>query len=334
MEVNVNEVIDINLERELSLFLNQHPHGNFFQSIDLFNHYKRRDNIEPFFITVHEKGVLVGTLLGAIFRERGRVKGFFSRRCIIEGGPIVQGGVEILGSILSKLNAVIRSKAIYTEFRNFNDTSNDTKCFEDYGYRFSGHLNFLVETPDHQTVWKNLSKSRKREINKSLKNGAEICEAQGLKDVIGLYELLVKLYTEVVKKPLPSLGFFSDFYELQLGKIFIIKYEEEIVGGIVCPIFRDTIYEWYVCGMDSNFRAIYPSVLATWSPIDYAIRNDLKYFDFLGAGQPDKAYGVRDFKSRFGGSCVNHGRYLRVNNKVKYGIGNYGLKIYNKMISA
>jgi len=40
----------------------------------------------------------------------------------------------------------------------------------------------------------------------------------------------------------------------------------------VCPILqRKVIYEWYVCGLDREIKDVYPSILATWAAIDYAV---------------------------------------------------------------
>lgn len=100
----------------------------------------------------------------------------------------------------------------------------------------------------------------------------------------------------------------------------------------MCPILFDkAIYEFYICGLDYEFRDQNPSILATWAAIDYAKENNLKYFDFMGAGSPEEEYGVRDFKSRFGGEEVEHGRFIYILNKSKYKLGKLGLKVLSKL---
>jgi len=44
----------------------------------------------------------------------------------------------------------------------------------------------------------------------------------------------------------------------------------------------------------------------------------------MGVGVPGKDYGVREFKSKFGGEMVNFGRFGRVNNKFLYAITEMG----------
>jgi hypothetical protein len=47
----------------------------------------------------------------------------------------------------------------------------------------------------------------------------------------------------------------------------------------------------------------------------------------MGAGEPGVPYGVRDFKSEFGGTMVEHGRFLCVSKPWLYKIGAMGVRI-------
>jgi lipid II:glycine glycyltransferase (peptidoglycan interpeptide bridge formation enzyme) len=50
----------------------------------------------------------------------------------------------------------------------------------------------------------------------------------------------------------------------------------------------------------------------------------------MGAGKPEETYGVRDFKARFGGELVEHGRYLCVRKPLLYWLGKMGVKLMKK----
>jgi lipid II:glycine glycyltransferase (peptidoglycan interpeptide bridge formation enzyme) len=146
------------------------------------------------------------------------------------------------------------------------------------------------------------------------------------------YEILHDLYRHKVKKPLPAWDFFEQFYQLskdgRLGTIQLVEYQGRIIGGILSPVTPGkTIYEWYVCGLDQQYREVHPSVLATWAALDFAVKNNIPRFDFMGVGIPDRKYGVRDFKARFGGEMVNYGRFARVNNRFVYVISEIGYNI-------
>jgi len=193
-------------------------------------------------------------------------------------------------------------------------------------------LNFLVDTSDEQTVKKNISKSKLRQVKKGLKAGAKIISPVSESQLKEFYQILYKLYKYKVKKPLPDYSFFKSFYEQsdknKLGIINLVEYENKIIGGIVSPVSQNkVIYEWYICGLDQEYKHVYPSVLATWAAIDYALKNNIRCFDFMGVGTPDKDYGVRDFKSKFGGEMVNYGRFGRINNNLLYAITEVGYNI-------
>ena len=157
------------------------------------------------------------------------------------------------------------------------------------------------------------------------------------------YDILYELYRYRIRKPLPDWSFFENFFKLSIqqlpqapspkhpapiGIIRLILYRDTIIGGILAPVFKDQcIYEWYVCGLDREYKEQYPSVLATWAALEYAIDHKIAHFDFMGVGRPDIPYGVRDFKARFGGKLVNYGRLTRINNKFLYNIAEFGYNI-------
>ena len=178
-----------------------------------------------------------------------------------------------------------------------------------------------------------MSESRRRQLNKALKSGAEIIEPGSIEQVKEFYDILYKLYRYKVRKPLADWSFFENFYKQTIprpgiGIIRLIRYQDRIIGGILAPVFgQKCIYEWYVCGLDKEYKEQYPSVLATWAALDYAINNNIETFDFMGVGKPDVPYGVRDFKARFGGELVNYGRLTRINNRFLYNIAELGYNV-------
>ncbi len=157
--------------------------------------------------------------------------------------------------------------------------------------------------------------------------------ALGIEEVKQFYDILHNLYKNRVKKPLPTWSFFESFFEMtqknpETGTILLVIHNDKIIGGILCPISPGkTIYEWYVCGLDEEYKELSPSTLATWAAMDYGLKNNIPQFDFMGVGLPNKPYGVREFKRRFGGELVNYGRFSRVNNKMLYFIAEVGYNL-------
>lgn len=274
---------------------------------------------------------LVGVVVGYITKARNSIKQFFTRRAIIVGGPLLSNDIsgEALVALLNSVKKQL-GEAIYIETRNFNDYSSWRTIFEQCGFSYYPHLNFHVDC-SVENILSQMSESRRRQIKKAIKSGVEIAEAQSINDITAFYSILNKLYQTKVKTPLFPFEFFSRFHTLGVGKFLLVKYNEKVIGGIMCPILnKNTIYEWFVCGLDEEYKNQFPSVMATYAAIEYANTHGITKFDFMGAGKPNEAYGVRDFKARFGGEQVEYGRYVYVRKSLLYKIGKLGVKILKK----
>jgi len=338
MNLQISKDITTAVLAKWEIFINSHEHGTVLQSPFFYNVFKSAHYYEPVFIYCTDDDELVGILLGAIIRESDGIKGWFSSRLVVWGGPLICSNHpqrnEIFNLLLHQLILTTSKKTIFIQFRAAYDMSQFDDEFLKNGFRWFPRINLLIETTDKHNVIEDMSASRLRQVKKSFKSGAQVIEAQNLVQVGEFYELLSVLYKKKIKKPLPHLSFFESFFQLSAevnsGKIFLVTYQQKVIGGILCPyMVNKDIYEWYVCGLDKQYnpKGIYPSVLATWAAIDFGTENKLKRFDFLGLGKPDVKYGVRDFKLKFGGSIVNYGRFIRINNSFVHGISELGYNI-------
>ena len=281
---------------------------------------------------------LVGVIVGYITRERNAIKQFFTRRAIIIGGPLLAEDIsnEALSMLLTSLKNLPSLQGgagvglpIYIETRNFHDYSKWKSVFETNGFAYQPHYDIHV----HCHAQHQMSEQRIRQVKKAVKNGAEICEAQSEQEIRDWYEILYKLYREKVRTPLFSEEFFMQFYREGVGKYLLVKHQGKVIGGMMCPILKGkAIYEWFVCGLDEEYREQYPSVMATYAAIEYAKQNNLPLFDFMGAGKPDIPYGVRGFKMEFGGELVEHGRFLCIRKPLLYWIGKLGVKWIKRFV--
>ncbi|NDV46040.1 peptidoglycan bridge formation glycyltransferase FemA/FemB family protein [Paludibacter sp. 221] len=307
--------------------------ASFFQAPSCYRFYDSLSFLKPFVFGVSEDGSLKGIMCGYIIADGGRLKRFFSRRAIIPGGALLADNIsnEALFLLLKQTKTYLEGKAIYIELRNYNNYISYRECFEKVGFSYQAHLNFHVETLDAESALKQLSSTKRRDIKLSKKEGAEIIEIKEEKDLKEYYDILKDLYETKIKTSLFPYEFFEKLGKLPEGKIFGIKYQENIIGGSVCVLLKNkTVYEWFVCGLDGKFKNIYPSTLATWADIEYAAENNFKYFDMMGAGKPDEGYGVREFKAKFGGELVEHGRFLYITKPFMYKIGKKAIMLIKR----
>jgi hypothetical protein len=327
-----------NLTREKwDAFLSGHPGNTVFQSWIMHRFYSSIPNARPILITsVDDSGHLLGILLGIWMFGPRRTPGFLSSRVIIYGGPLIRQDLadsdRILDDILKELVMRTRKHTSFIQFRNFSDLRSHEAVFRKHGFIFQDHLNLVLDTGDGMSPAEGLSKSRIRQVRKSIEAGATVEPASSLSEIRELYRILSGLYRKKVRKPLPPLSFFEEFYSFtkrnELGVVLVVKFSGKVIGGMFCPVTPGKkMYEWYVCGLDKEYRQLFPSVLVTYSALRYAAGHSIPHFDFMGLGKPGKIYGVREFKERFGGTPVNNGRYVRIHNKLFYRLAEESYRI-------
>lgn len=298
--------------------------ASFFQTPECYNFYASLSFLKPFIFGVTENNKLVGILCGYVISEGNNLKRFFSRRAIVPGGALLSNNIsgQALQLLLKSAANQLKDKAIYLELRNYNDYSLFKPVFESAGYKYVSHLNFHISTPDAETALKNISASKRRQIKQSIESGATVAIASTPEEIDEYYSILKNTYRLKVKLPLFPLEFFQKIVNHNVGKIILLKYNEKVIGGMCCVFLnKTTAYEWFVCGDDSVGKNMFSSVLATWAGIEYAASNGYERFDFMGAGIPGKEYGVREFKSKFGGELVENGRFLYICNPLQFKSG-------------
>ena len=293
-------------------------------------------------------GALRGVCVGYVTKEKNAIKQYFTRRAIIIGGPALadDASSEEVEALLCALKSSLLSgrdgvglPPIYIETRNFNDYSRWKGAFEKAGFEYQKHLNFHVDCTDKEAMWERMSENRCRQVRKAHAT-VECLMNEGISEleVREWYEILKELYRTKVKTPLWPVEFFIEAYRQGVGKFLLVKHEGKIIGGSMVVEWKPslqggvggrlgTVYEWFECGMNAQYKDQYPSVCATYSGMRYATENGIARYDMMGAGEPGVPYGVRDFKAEFGGKMVEHGRFLFVEAPLLYKIGRLAIKV-------
>jgi len=309
-------------------FHRSNDHSSPFQSPAFYHFFSSLKTISTAAIAVTDGSMIRALAVLTVQQEKG-IAGFFSKRGIIYGGPLVDENYpQALDMLLQKITELPFRGVIYTEVRNLSDFSYFREVFFSNGYKYIPFLNFRVDTLDGELMQRRISSSRLRQIKKAQKQSVTCLEAGSLDQVMIFYGLLKALYRDKLHKPLPAEEFFINFFKAGLGPFLLVVHEGKIIGGIMCPVLCDrALYEFYVCGLDEDYKELYPSVMATWFAMEYANRNSLQLFDFMGAGKSGESYGVRDFKARFGGEMVEFGRFLNIRKPLFYILGETGLRL-------
>jgi len=305
-----------------------------FQTPEFYEFYNSVEGFSADVFAVEEKDKLTSLVVVTIQKEQG-IKEYFSRRGIVYGGILLSENNEAsLSFLLKYLNNYYKNKLIYIEIRNNFDFSKFNAVFQFNNFIYQSHLNVQLNTFNYsiETILSNMKYNRRREINISYKEGAVVDEAKNENEVVALFDILKNLYTNRVKLPLPNLNYFIGLYRSKIGKVFIVKHHNKVIGGSFCIFHQGmSINTIYYAGIRNYHKKIFPTHLAIMGVTEFAIKNNLKMVDFMGAGKPGKEYGVRDYKLEFGGELVEHGRYLNILNSLLYKIGILGLAIISKL---
>jgi len=306
-----------------------------FQTPEMYNFWETLDNYTPIVYgvkTVDDK--LIAIITGIVQTNGNPMIKFFTRRAIFYGGPIIEENgdqQDVFNFLIKNINKNLNSKAIYGEIRNSNDYSSFDAVYKNNGYEYIPYQNYKIDLISENEVFKLLKSEKRRQIRRSIKEGVEFSYDNTAENIRGVYEVIHKIYVEKVKKPLHKLEFFENLCNQKFAGVVALHYQNKIIGGGFFLIDDKSIYDWYRGGLDYDYKHQYPSTIAAWAVIKHGLDNNLETFDFMGAGIKGEAYGVRDFKSQFGGNLVEDGRYNKVFNTSLFKIGKLGLSLLNKV---
>jgi lipid II:glycine glycyltransferase (peptidoglycan interpeptide bridge formation enzyme) len=329
-------VRSVNIDEELWLkFVTEHPKGTIFQTPQYYNLHKGLSKYDAEILTLQEEDEIAGVLLAIKQSTLGGILSFFSSRYIIIGGPLVKDDrPDLVRLLLSEYCKKVKSKAIYTQIRNIWDTTFFKTIAEECKFKYEEHLDIFHDlTLDEQQQWIKIKSTRRKHINRSKRSGVEInAEWTPKKDDVKICYNIIKAVYSDVNLPVAKYEYFLKANKTMKGQIlyFIARKENEIIGVRIVLCFKKLIYDWYAGGKKEYYH-LYPNDILPWSVFMWGHENGYELFDFGGAGKPNKQYGVRDYKLKFGGDLVNFGRYEWYHNQLLMKLAKLGFDIWKKI---
>ena len=294
------------------------PGYTIFNSTELFRVYELTRGYEPILIVAYLEERPVAKLLAVIRKSVRLFPPSIIKRCEIYGNgeyfDETQNREELFSYILEHLTHEVLQKSFLIEFRNLDNPLFGYKAFRKNKY-FPINWLRVYNSLHSRTPLERLSVSRKRQINKALKNGAYIEVADNDKDITLFSKMLKKAYSSQVRKHFPDLNFFRLLTwqrpDKEMAKIFLVKYKDKIIGGSVCVFSNGNAYLWFSGGMRKTYAFLYPGVLAVSAAHTYAREEGYEHFELMDAGLPFKKHGYREFILRFGGKQSSTRRWFR-----------------------
>lgn len=320
-----------------SEFVYNHPKGNIFQTPEMYGVYEKTKNYEPIFLAVVDgSDNIKAMLLAHVIREFKGFLGQFSTRSIIRGGPLYEEneeGATALKILMEHYDKIVRKKALYTEIRLMFDVP-QLSILGEKGYIPEGQLNFLIDLKrPPEMILSDLKRDKKRGIKKADKLGLDFKIVDSISEVECFYKILLETYRKAGIPLADKTYFLSMFDQLckkDEAKLFIAKINDDIIAGRFILCYKTTILDWYA-GAKSAALSYYPNDFLVWCVLKWGAENRYHVFDFGDAGNPNKEYGVREFKKQFGGQLVNFGRYKKIHSPKKLWLAERGFEIWRRL---
>lgn len=314
-------------------FVLEHPHGSVFHTpfaLKLFEGVYGHDPFGLFLVDDNEN--IVSLLTGDIQSIKKGPLSVLSKRLVSYASPIFSN--DCYTEALEIMRQYIDSRAgIYSEIRSNYFDPNELNHFLSAGFSFEDHLNIIIDLhKDKETLWKEVHSKRRNEIRKAMKEGLVVrpFSFEGTQEA---YDILQEVYNRARLPLFPVKFFFNGFShscELASMRGFGVYLDKKMLGCMITLCFNGTIYDLYA-GSYSQYYSMNPNDLIPWEVLMWGKQHGYKFFDFGGAGKPNKPYGVRNYKIKFGGDIVNHGRYLRIKNKYVYKMAEFGFKALQRL---
>lgn len=298
-------------------FIKENKGGNIFQSPDFYYAIAETKLFTPAFIACVDSGSkqICGSILGTIQKDYTGILGYFTRRCIIVGGPVVQENQKslIYDLLLHEMQISFQSKAFYFEFQFLYPIENHIKTlFEKYNYLYYPYMNIVVNTSlSKDALWEQIHKSRKKGIAKGAKQTFTFSKLNSFPS-IDQFDLLLKETYKRARKPYPKVDYWKNLYK-KLGPekcvFFSLYYNSMPI--IIMIAFRDQnrLFGYYVGIVgDSEILALRPVDFFYWKVLLWCNENSVEFFDWMGAGIRGELHGIAKFKLQYGGEFFENGR--------------------------
>ena len=314
-----------------STFVSTHSKGNVFQTPEMYDVFAVTPGQEPYVIALEESNRIVALMVWVVLYETGWKKKL-SMRSVIQGGPLVENDkAEWLSLILCEYEKQLDKGVIYTQIRNHNEMLTVNDAFQECGYRFYSHLNFIISLDGEEAVWNRIGKGRIKQIRKAQKNNLVVTAYTSTDLTDEKIEQGYAIIETVYKRaglPLVDMTQIKAANNEHLLVLFLVKNTEGAVMGCRFGLLHGKeIYGWYA-GSEAQFYSLYPNDMLIWETLRWGMANGYEIFDYGGAGEPNKPYGVRAFKQQMGGELVNFGRYEKIHKPWMYRLGVWGLSVY------
>jgi len=310
-------------------FYSTHTNFNIYQTFEMFEFWRSNKSSTSFiFLLESDTGECLSFCTGAIvFKGKGRIK-LQSKSAIIYGGPLINENKnkrEILNYLLPRIEKYLKLKSKYIEFRNLYLDESFKEIFAKNKWRYTPKVNYVVSLTTEKEVFSRFNRNKRKQIRRALKEDIQISHDKTHGNIKGVFDVIKIIYLKNFNDfllPLPDLSFLMNLLVLKQAGLTAVIHNDKVIGGEIFLMDEKVIYGWFGGGLNVEYKKQSPMSVSNWATMKYGLENNLKVFDYGGAGIKDKENRLREYKSAFGGELIENGMFSKINLPFVYKIEN------------
>ena len=329
MAFEVVRSIDENVWRR---FIAEHPRASAFYTPEMFEVYSRTAGHEPQLWAAVDRCKCIHAMLlpVRVTLMNGRLSPLTSRNVVYGSELHVDGpaGEEALDELLRAYVRDVRGESLFTELRHLHDATNVQPIFAKHGFAYEESLNYLVDlSRPLDEVMEHIARSTRKRLRRELaRKRIEIVEIERREQLPDWYALLEMSFRHAAV-PLADVSLFEAAFDVLRPKgmirFLLARHEGTPLACSAELYYKKSIYAWFN-GMNRSINTYNANDLIVWHILKGGVEEGYEVYDFGGAGSPRQRYGVRDYKSKFGGELVNFGRNVHVHRPALLWMGKAG----------
>lgn len=288
---------------EWDRIISESPHGTIFHQWNWLKITEKYTQTKLYPLIGIKNGDSIG-VFPLFFQKKGPARMIFS--------PPPHAALFYLGPVFAGYDSLRQEKweNLYADFlksvESFirNDLSGnyisialspgiqDPRPFTWSGYTIEPNFDYAVDLSkgiDH--LYSSLDRKQRADLKRAKGKGMTV-EIGTKKDLEIILDLMDIRYTQQAKIVTASRDYFLDLYEIyeNILKIFVVKFEGEILTGTIDLEYRDTLYCWI--GNPKPIHPISPSPndLLISECVRYASEHGLKYHTTFGAAGNERLH--------------------------------------------
>jgi hypothetical protein len=285
------------------------PHGTLFHQWNWLKITEKHTQTKFFPLIGIKDNITIG-IFPLFFQKKGPLKMVFS--------PPPHSALFYLGPVLTRNERLRQEKweKIYGDFQysvdnfiknelkaNYINISlspglQDPRPFDWSGYLVEPLYDYEIDlTKGTEHLFKTIDKKQRQDLTRAKKKGitVEIGQKNEFDRILDLMEIRYKQQDKIVTVPRAYLADIYEYYKDHIT-VFVAKYEDEIVTGLIDLHYKDVIYSWI-----GNLKPIIkispsPTDLLNWEAVSYGCDQGFKYYVLLSAAGNERLHSYSSAK--------------------------------------